>query len=405
MPYFRYKAINLEGAVINGLTEHRDMELAYENISDSGLHIIKIQKSDRLSEAYIKRVSTWSIKTKDIIEFAKNLSVMQRAGLPLIESISDISESIENRYFRERLLSIRKAIELGSGFSEALSRHKDVFPEIFINLTAVAEETGRISESLSDIALHLQRMEDLKSAIVRALMYPAFALIGTTGALLFWLIYVLPKMSELFKTMAIELPPVTQGLIMASDFASSKWYVFILAPIIVYVTLKLLSKNASTKYYLDAAKLRMPILNLIITNKLLALFSEQLRILIAAGVTIDRSLDIIMNVINNSVFKKAISTMKEDIMLGGNISDAIKKQRPLFPNLVVRMVSIGESTGNLTEQLNYLSEYFLNKLDDISDKMGKMIEPIIIIVIGGMFMLIILGLLAPIYDLVASMGS
>lgn len=405
MPYFRYKAINLEGAVINGLTENRDMDLAYESISDSGLHIIKIQKSDRLSEFYLKKVSTWSIKNKDIIEFAKNLSVMQKAGLPLIESISDISESIENRYFRERLLSIRKAIELGSGFSEALSRHKDVFPEIFINLTAVAEETGRISESLSDIALHLQRMEDLKSAIVRALMYPAFALVGTTGALLFWLIYVLPKMSELFKTMAIELPPVTQGLIMASDFASSQWYVFILAPIIIYVTLKLLSKNESTKYYLDAAKLRMPILNLIITNKLLALFSEQLRILIAAGVTIDRSLDIIMNVINNSVFKKAISTMKEDIMLGGNISDAIKKQRPLFPNLVVRMVSIGESTGNLTEQLNYLSEYFLNKLDDISDKMGKMIEPIIIIVIGGMFMLIILGLLAPIYDLVANMGS
>lgn len=405
MPYFSYKAINDQGVMVRGLIEHSDIDHAYDNISDSGLNIVKIRKSDRLSGLYLKKTSTWSIKSRDIIEFAKNLSVMQRAGLPLIQSITDIAESTENRHFREILLSIRRTIELGSGFSEALSRHKDIFPEIFVNLMAVGEETGRLSESLSDVALHLQRMEDLKSAIVRALMYPAFALIGTMGALMFWLIYVLPKMSELFKAMGVSLPPLTQALIMASDFTSSRWYVFILAPVMVYVILKLLSKKESTRYYLDAAKLKLPIINLVTTNKLLALFAEQLRILIAAGVTIDRALDMIINVINNSVYKKAIAEVKNDIVLGGNISDSIRKHPSLFPNLVIRMLSIGESTGNLTEQLNYLSEYFLNKLDDISQKMGKMIEPIIIIVIGGMFVIIILGLLAPIYDIVAGIGS
>lgn len=391
--------------MVKGLIEHSDIDLAFDNISDSGLHIVKIRKSDRLTGLYLKKTSAWSIKSRDVIEFSKNLSVMQRAGLPLIQSISDIAESTENRHFREKLLSVRRSIELGSGFSEALSFHKDVFPEIFINLIAVGEETGRLSESLSDVALHLQRMEDLKSAIVRALMYPAFALVGTMGALMFWLIYVLPKMSDLFNTMAITLPPLTRALIIASNFATARWYVFILVPVMIYVILKLLSKRESTKYYLDAAKLRLPILNLVVSNKLLALFSEQLRILFAAGVTIDKSLDIIMNVINNAVFRKAIAEVKEDILLGSNISDSIKKHPSLFPNLVVRMISIGESTGNLTEQLNYLSEHFLKKLDDISEKMGKMIEPIIIIVIGGMFVVIILGLLAPIYDLVSKIGA
>lgn len=405
MPYFNYKAINPQGDLVTGLIEFSDIDLAYDNISDSGLHIIKIRKSDRLTGLYLKKVSAWSIKPRDVIEFAKNLSVMQRAGLPLIQSISDIAESTDNRHFREKLLSVRRTIELGSEFSEALSLHKDVFPEIFINLIAVGEETGRLSESLLDVALHLQRMEDLKSAIVRALMYPAFALVGTMGALMFWLIYVLPKMSDLFNTMAISLPPLTRALIMASNFATTRWYVFILVPVMVYVVLKLLSKRESTKYYLDAAKLRLPILKLIISNKLLALFSEQLRILFAAGVTIDKSLDITMNVINNAVFRKAIAGVKDDILLGSNISDSIKKHPSLFPNIVNRMISIGESTGNLTEQLNYLSEHFLNKLDDISQKMGKMIEPIIIIVIGGMFVLIILGLLAPIYDLVSKIGG
>ncbi|MBI5663813.1 MAG: type II secretion system F family protein [Nitrospirae bacterium] len=405
MPYFSYQAINQRGDIVKGLIEDSDMDLAYNNISDSGLDIVKIQKSDRLTGIYLKKASSWSIKTGDVIEFAKSLSVMQRAGLPLIQSITDIAESSENRHFREKLLSVKRSIELGSGFSEALSLHKDIFPEIFVNLIGVGEETGRLSESLSDVALHLQRMEDLKSAIVRALMYPAFALVGTVGALMFWLIYVLPKMSELFKTMAIDLPPMTQALIAASDFTSSKWYIFVLVPVIIFIALKLLSKNEATKYYLDDAKLRLPIFKLITSNKLLALFSEQLRILIAAGVTIDRALDVIMTVIDNAVFRKATAAMKEDILLGSNISNAIKKHDTLFPSLVVRMISIGESTGNLSEQLDYLSEHFLKKLDDISEKMGKMIEPIIIVVIGGMFVVIILGLLAPIYDLVSGMGG
>ncbi|MEW6599581.1 MAG: type II secretion system F family protein [Nitrospirota bacterium] len=405
MPYFNYKAINDQGVMVRGQIEHSDIDFAYDNISDSGLHVVKIQKSDRLTGLYLKKTSCWSIKPKNVIEFAKNLSVMQRAGLPLIQSISDIAESTENRHFREKLMNIKRTIELGSGFSEALANHKDVFPDIFINLMAVGEETGRLSESLSDVALHMQRMEDLKNAIVRALMYPAFALVGTMGALLFWLIYVLPKMSELFMAMGVALPPLTQALITASHFASSGWYVFIIAPLMLYVILKLLSKNKTTKYYLDRAKLRMPIANLIITNKLLALFAEQLRILIAAGVTIDRALDMVIIVMNNSVYRKAVSKIKDDIILGGTMSDSIRKHAVLFPNLVIRMISIGESTGNLTEQLNYLSEYFLGRLDDISQKMGKMIEPIIIVVIGGMFAIIILGLLAPIYDIVSGIGS
>lgn len=405
MPYFSYKAINNYGEVVQGLVEDSDVDVAYENVSSSGLHILKIRQSDRFTDFYLKKLRKRSIKTTEIIEFAKSLSVMQRSGLPLLTSIFDIAESMENKHFTERLRDIRRNVELGLSLSEALKRHEDVFPEIFISLIAVGEETGRMSESLSEIAVHLQRMEDLKNAIIRALMYPAFAFIGTMGALLFWLIYVLPQMSELFVAMDVKLPVITQLLIVASGFSRSYWYLFFLVPLVVYIVLKLLSKREVTKYYLDAAKLKIPVMKLVLYNKLLALFSEQLRILTAAGVTIDRSLDIMIQVVNNSVYSNALKQVKEDILLGGRISEAIRKHTDLFPSLVVRMISIGESTGNLSEQLNYLSEYFLAKLDDISQKMGKMIEPIIIVVIGGMFVVIILGLLSPIYDLVANVGK
>ncbi len=401
MPFYSYKALNSQGDIIRGSVEQNTLELAYDKIAASGLHVVKLQKSFKLSVTYLNKLNLQSIKTAEIIEFAKNLSVMQKAGVQLITAVSDIAASTENKHFRQKLLEIEKEIDLGIGFSEALSHHKDIFPEIFISLTAVGEETGRISESLSDIALHLQRMEDLKSAIARAVMYPVFALIGTAGALFFWLVYVLPKMSSLFLSLSIELPPITRALIFASDFARSRWYVFFLVPVFLYVAYIVLSRREATKYYIDAAKLRLPIFNLIISNKLLALFAEQFRILFAAGVTIDRSLDIMINVMNNNVFRTALTDIKEDIMHGSTISESIKNHHPLFPTIVVRMISIGETTGNLTEQLNYLSEYFLNKLDDISQKMGKMIEPIIITVIGGMFLVIILGLLSPIYNLIS----
>ncbi|RJQ46751.1 MAG: type II secretion system F family protein [Nitrospiraceae bacterium] len=405
MPFFTYTAINNTGETIKGIVEDLDETRAYDNISSSGLHIVKIRKSHNIADFYMKRLRSWGIKMSAVIEFASNLAVMLRSGLPLVTSISDIALTADNKRFRTRLLEVKRTIELGSSFSSSLAAHRDIFPEIFINLVTVGEETGRLDESLTEVAVHLQRMEDLRSAMIRALMYPVFALIGTTGALLFWLIYVLPKMSSLFESMDVELPALTKSLIAASGFSQKHWYVFFIVPVVFYILITFLTKRPSTKYYVDAAKLKIPVLKLLLTNKLLALFSEQLRILVTAGVTIDRSLDIMITVVNNSVFKKALTDIKENILLGSRISEAVKKHSAIFPNLVVRMISIGESTGNLNEQLNYLSEYYLKKLDDISQKMGKLIEPIIIIIIGSIFLIIILGLMAPIYDLISEVGK
>jgi type II secretory pathway component PulF len=405
MPFFAYKAIDNTGLVVKGFVEESNIEVAYSSITSSGLHILNVRPSSRALDLYLQKLRSWGIKNKDVIEFASNLAVMLRAGLPLTTSLSDIIETMDNKRFKSKLIDIKRSIELGTGFSIALSQHKDVFPEMFVNLIAVGEETGRLDESLSDVAIHLQRMEDLRSAIIRALMYPVFALLGTFGALLFWLIYVLPQMSELFVSMDIELPVLTKFLMVASDYSQDNWYLFFVVPVAIFAVIKMLSQIERTRYYVDAAKLRMPIVKLILHNMLLALFAEQLRILVAAGITIDRAFDIMIKVINHAVFKKALIEIRESILLGSKISDAIKEHKPLFPNLVIRMISIGESTGNLNEQLNYLSEYFLKKLDDISDKLGKLIEPIIILVIGSIFVIIILGLLSPIYDLVAGVGD
>jgi type II secretory pathway component PulF len=405
MPFYSYTALDDNGAIVKGEIQGEDVEFACNGISSSGLHLVKIRQLSRLSESIIKTKRARGVKRSEIIELSSNLSVMVKAGLPLNTAIMDIAETIENKVFRMRIQEMARNIELGASFSTALSHHSDIFPDIFINLVTIGEETGSLDISLADIAVHLQRMEDLKSAIIRALMYPVFALVGTIAALLFWLIYVLPKMTDLFTDMSLTLPPITIGLIMASDFSISYWYVYIVVPFLLFGTYKILCMNEKTKYFVDAAKLKMPLVKLIVYNKMLALFAEQLRILFSAGVTIDKSFDIMATVMNNSVFKKAIVAIKEDIILGSKITDAVQRHDRIFPKMVFRMLSIGETTGNLGEQLDYLAEYYLKKLDDISVKMGKLIEPIIIIFIGGIFMVIILGLIAPIYDLISGVGG
>lgn len=405
MPQFAYKALDHSGEVIRGFIEERDVDSAFESITSAGYQVLNIRRSGIIEEFYLKKLHGGRVKTKEIIEFANNLSVMLKAGIPLLTAIEDIADNINNKKFKSILMDIKNSVSLGAGFSASLTRHKGVFPEIFINLCAVGEETGRLDESLSDIALHLQRMEDLRSTIIRAMMYPVFALIATTGALLFWMIYVLPKISELFTSMNIELPGLTLGLIAVSEFTSKNWPIFIIIPTVIYIILKILSRYEGPRYYIDTIKLKFPVIGMIIYNKLLALFAEQLRILLAAGVTIDKAFDIMIKVVNHSVFRKTLQDAKENILLGSRINDALRKHSNLFPNIVTRMIAVGEATGNLTEQLDYLSEYFLNKLDDLSQKLGKIIEPIVIAVIGSMFLVIILGLLSPIYDLIGGIGK
>jgi general secretion pathway protein F/type IV pilus assembly protein PilC len=226
-----------------------------------------------------------------------------------------------------------------------------------------------------------------------------------TAALIFWFIYVLPKTTSFLKGMDISLPFITKVLIAVGEFTQSYWYLIPLLPLIVFLLLKALYQRPTTRYYVDLAKIKIPVIKLIIHNKLLALFAEQLRIMTVAGITIDRAFDIVAQIIGNEVFKRAIIDSREKITGGLRISDALRKHKNIFPLSVVNLIRAGEESGKLEEQFAYIAEYYEKKLDDISEKMGKIIEPFIIVTLGLIFMFIIIALLYPIYQLVISIGT
>jgi type II secretory pathway component PulF len=403
MNYYSYKAIDTDGAMVKGVAEGEDMGAVYGDLSSRGLYILSVKKANAAIANLKKAFMARKIKRRDVIEVANNLSVMLRAGVPLLAALGDITATTENKYLKATIDDIKRQTEMGMRFSDAVELHKGVFPDVFVRLIKVGEETGRLERSLADVAGHLQRMEDLSAAIKRALIYPAFAIVTTMGALIFWLAYVLPKIMTTLKEMGVKLPLITRILLHVSDFTQAYWYLIPLLPVAFFFAVQGLKQKEITRYYIDLIKIKLPIVKLVVYNKLLALFSEQLRILIVAGLTIDRSFDIIADVMGSEVFKRAIISSKDSISSGSRISDAMR-EHAVFPPLVVRMVDIGEASGNLDEQFAFLSDHYLKKLDDISEKMGKMIEPIVIAVIGILFAIIIVGLMFPLYDLITQFG-
>jgi type II secretory pathway component PulF len=401
---YSYKAIDQEGAFAKGVVEAEDLSAAYEGLSLKGFSVLSVKRANPLFARLGRRLQSRGVKRREVIELARNLSVMMRGGLPLLNSLDDIMMTTENKYLKKALGDMKAQVASGVSFSSAVEEHRDIFPDILIRLAGIGEETGTLEKSLSNAAEHLQKMEDLSQAIKRALIYPVLALVVTLGALIFWLVYVLPQIISVIKDMGVELPFITRMLIYLSELTQAYWYILILLPPAIFLVIRLLKRKESTRYYLDALKLKLPVVKLVVYNKLLALFSEQSRILIVAGITVDRSLAIIADVIGNEVFKRAILAAKDSISFGSGISEALKEQR-VFPLLVVRMVGIGESSGSLDEQFAFLSNYYVAKLDDISEKMGKLMEPLVILVVGVMFIFVILGLMLPIYELVSKFGK
>jgi type II secretory pathway component PulF len=404
MNYYFYKAVNVDGSLIDGIVEAEDLASVYDDLTAKSLRVLAVKKASKMAAKLRQHFASRGVKRLDIIECVRNLSVMLTAGIPLLSALEDSIEATENKSLKSALTDAKKEIELGLNFSDALSRQRGIFPDILVRLTKVGESTGRLDKSLTDVADHLQRIEDLSQAIKRSLFYPVFAIVTTTGAMIFWFVYVLPKIMNVIQEMGVELPFITRVLMAMSNAISTYWYVIVCVVIALAIAVQVMRTREKTRYYYDFMLLKLPIVKLIVYNKLLALFAEQMRILIVAGLTIDRTLDIVAGVIDNLVFRRAIVAVRENVLLGSRISDTLKDHK-IFPPMVTRMVNAGERSGNLDTQFAFLSGYYIKRLDDISSKLGKMIEPILLSIVGLVFILILMAVLLPVYELVSKVGK
>lgn len=344
------------------------------------------------------------ISIEEIIEVIENLQLVVKSGLPLYQGLMDLAQESDNPRLKEMLIHIATEVSRGKSLSAAFEPYKYTLGTMMLNLIKIGEDTGRLEITLKRGASFLRRTNALKKKAKSALIYPSFALFAVTGAMLIWMVYVLPQMSELFVEMGIELPAITLFLMHTSDFLA-EYFLYLAAGLVALVILfKLFHKKyMKMRFATDAFILKIPIVHQIVKGFNIAFISEYLRLAFSSGIPIYDSLNTLQKNINNELYKKALQEATDAIASGSQLSSAFGNTK-IFSPFTVRMMAVGEAAGTLEDQLALISEYYYEKVDYYAENIGKIIEPVVLIIVGGFMALVMVGLMGPIYDLISDMS-
>ncbi|MEJ2154000.1 MAG: type II secretion system F family protein [Desulfobacteraceae bacterium] len=410
MNYYRYKLITADGQIDAGIAKlpYKETMSAVNHLERNGAVTLYVKK--------LKGLTQWPFRLAElrpqrrlsrtlIAELLNNLSLMLKSGLPMVTALEEAAQTEDYPKVARDFEEIIERIKGGSSFSDAAQRHPHIFPQNVIYLIRMGEDTGNLDQMLKDAADHLLRIEKIVSDTKQALLYPCFVLAAISGGLLFWFAYVVPKIVSLFRELDVTLPALTVFLIKCSEFFQAYYLHIIISGIaMIVITGVLRRRSRRIRKGSDLVLLRIPIAKSIITASALAYISEYFAMLINAGIDILHSIGILSNSVTNAVYQDKLGEVKGFLENGEGISDSFK-EAGIFPNFVVRMMSVGEYSGTLSEQLNYIAEQYRNKLSILVSTIGKSIEPLILMVAGAIFAVVIIGLFLPIYDLVSQVSA
>ncbi len=339
----------------------------------------------------------------ELVNFCFHLEQLSLAGVPILESLNDLRDSVENPRFREIIASLIESIEGGKPLSDALAEHPGVFDEVFVSLTKSGEDTGTLPEVLGNLVASIKWQDELAAQTKKLIMYPAFMGTVVMGVTMFMMIYLVPKMASFIRNMGQELPMQTKILIATSNFFVNYWYVVILTPIIITSCLVLVvRKNSAARLRFDEFKLNVPYLGEIQRKIILSRFASVFAMMYQAGITILDSIKACENVVGNLAVRKALQRVSSLIGEGQNVTAAFQTAG-LFPPLVIRMIKVGESTGELDKALRNVSYFYNRDVKESIERVQAMIEPMMTVAVGVILGWIMLAVLGPVYDTITKL--
>jgi type IV pilus assembly protein PilC len=400
MAQFKYKAVDKNGVLTKGRTQATNL-LDLE-------HRLAQQGQDLITCAQIKSSGMFrgrhKMTRRDLINMVFQLEQLTKSGVPLLEGLTDLRDSTDAGYYHDVLASLVESIEGGKTFSAALADFPQDFDTVFIALIAVGEETGELPKILKDMGETLRWTDELIAATVKIIIYPAIVAVVVFAVAAFLMIYLVPKIVPFVKEMGAEVPMHTRALIAVSDFFIHYWWLLILLPVALTAIVKAaVKKSPSLRLKLDGWKLRLPIFGAISFKIKLARFASYMALLYASGITVLRALEICQALVNNTVMAAALERAGRSIAEGSSISESFARLG-LFPPLVVRMLKVGEHTGNLDEALLNVSYFYNREVQEAIATIEPAISPILTVVMGTLLGWIMLSVLGPVWDAVSKAG-
>tara|TARA_R110002110_G_scaffold15934_10_gene70124 strand:+ start:612 stop:1814 length:1203 start_codon:yes stop_codon:yes gene_type:complete len=394
MAEYSYRAVDNYGKIHTGILQAKnetDVEFRLEN---QGFDLINCKPFRRRRF----RIGRGSIPRRELINMVFHLEQLVASGVPLLEGLTDLRDSVTDTYFRDVLAGIVEAIEGGSNFSNALRQFPHDFDEVFVALIAVGEESGELPRVLRQMGETMRKADELIANAKRVMTYPIIV-----GAIIFFvstflLLYLVPKIIPFVSELGGEIPLHTQALIATSAFFGEYWWLIASAPLGLATFVRLAAKTRpELRYAIDGMKLKIPLFGAMALKIRLSRFATYMALLYSSGVTVLRSLEICEALIDNAYLEKAMQESRKAISEGGGISDSFVRTH-IFPPLVIRMLRVGETTGNLDESLLNVAYFYDREIQETIEAIEPAISPVLTVVMGTLLGWIMLSVLGPVWS-------
>ncbi|MBI4809521.1 MAG: type II secretion system F family protein [Nitrosomonadales bacterium] len=396
MALYSYKAIDNTGKTAKGLQDAGNIIDLEMRLKRSGLDLISAKEEENALS-----FGSSKVKRTDLITFFFNLEQLVRAGVPLLECLGDLRDSMEEASFREIIASLVESIESGKKLSQAMAEHPNAFDKITVSLTRAGEDSGRLVEVFAHLTESLKWQDEMASQTKSMMIYPLFVGTIVLAITFFLMIYLVPQLVGFIKGMGQDIPIQTRMLLATSSFFVNYWYVVLLTPPALFGIYKLaLYVNPGLQYHVDNLKLHIWPTGPILRKIILARFANTFAMMYSSGITI---LDCIANsrdLVNNQVIAKSLQNVMQEIEAGKNLTQSFQ-QTGIFPPLVVRMLKVGEATGQLDHALLNVSYFYDRDVKESIKRVQALIEPTMTIILGAILGWVMLSVLSPIYDLIS----
>ncbi len=398
MPLYKYKAMTREGKIRQGnldATNEADLE---QRLGKMSMDLIRSDVTVEHRASFGQR----KIEKSDLINFCFHMEQLTRAGVPMLEGLSDLRDSLEHPRFKEIVANIIDEIEGGKNLSEALSEHPTIFDNLFVNLIRAGEASGELGQIFENLAATIKWQDELATTTKKLMRTPMFVGTVVLGVTFFLMVYLVPQLVGFIMSMGQELPIHTRALIATSDFMVNYWYICIGVPALLFVSLRTVIKlSERARFLADGYKLRVPRIGPVMQKIILSRFANFFAMMYAAGIPILRCLEIAEGIIDNTVIRAALVQARQDIQEGEPLSQSFSNTG-LFPPLVVRMLKVGESTGGLDKALLNISYFYDRDIKNSIDGVQALIQPVMTGFLGILLGWVMMSVMGPVYDTISN---
>ncbi|MFH1728221.1 MAG: type II secretion system F family protein [Pseudomonadota bacterium] len=405
MPFFKYTGLNKAGKKVKGIYETDTVEGVTEYLKKKNIRVETVAEHSGFSFAKLNKINlSKNIPTKDMVIFLRQFSTMIDAGLPLVSCLDVLGSQQKNILFKDTLIDVKKAVESGQTFADALSKHDFAFDSLMVNLIRAGEVGGILDIILQRLAIYVEKSMSLKKKVKSAMTYPMGILIFSGVVVLVLVKFVIPMFQTMFDDLGGELPGITQAVIDISTTVENHILLVIIGIASSITGFKYFKKSPRGRRFFDILYLKLPIVGNVIKKIAIARFARTLGTLMTSGVPILESLEIVSTTAGNSVIQKAIMVVRERVSEGKNMAEPMSESG-LFPEMVCQMIKVGEQAGAVDQMLNKIADFYEEEVDEAVGALTSALEPLIMAFLGVVIGTVVVAMYLPVFKMAGGMGE